>query len=73
VIIAGGGTASICLATRLSEQPQLQILVVEAGGSHNDDPAVLTPGLARTLSANAKYDWEFQSIPQVCNTSSLEE
>jgi choline dehydrogenase-like flavoprotein len=69
VIIGGGGTAGITLAARLPEEPKLHILVLEAGGSHDNDPTVLNPGLARKLLGNPKYDWEFQSTPQVCNTT----
>ena len=71
VIIAGGGTAGIALATRLSEVPQLRILVLEAGGNHDNDPTVLTPGLASLLAKNDKYDWEFQTSPQVYSITSL--
>lgn len=30
-IIAGGGTAGLCLAGRLAENPEVSVLVIEAG------------------------------------------
>ncbi|KAI9642708.1 hypothetical protein NHQ30_008439 [Ciborinia camelliae] len=66
-IIIGGGTAGLTVACRLSEDPNLQILVVEAGANLVDDPNILTPGLVGTLYDNPKYDWEFKTVPQVIN------
>ncbi|KAK2760407.1 hypothetical protein FQN54_002477 [Arachnomyces sp. PD_36] len=63
-IIAGGGTAGLVLASRLTEDPDCSVLVVEAGANRKDDPAILTPGMAMSLWGNPMYDWEYFSEPQ---------
>ncbi|KAJ4246021.1 hypothetical protein NW762_013765 [Fusarium torreyae] len=64
-IIIGGGTAGLTVASRLSEDAAIRVLVVEAGCDHVDDPLVTTPGLVTALIGNGTYDWKFTSVPQV--------
>lgn len=61
--IVGGGTAGLCVAARLSENPDVKVGVIEAGKDLMDDPQVYTPGLYPTMIGREKYDWCFQSEP----------
>ncbi|KAI0437978.1 oxidoreductase [Xylaria telfairii] len=62
-IIAGGGTAGIALAARLSQASQQRALVLEAGLDHSNDPRVKTPAFYSALfGTNA--DWGFQTTAQ---------
>ena len=72
VIIAGGGTAGLVLANRLSST-SLRIGVIEAGHFNPaGDPLIDTPfapgSLINDPSASAignpNYDWSFVSVPQ---------
>lgn len=64
-VVVGGGTAGLAVAARLSEDVEMRVLVVEAGGDRTADPLVMTPGLTPTLYGKDEYDWGFTSVPQV--------
>lgn len=63
-IIIGGGTAGLVLSARLSENPNVKVLVIEAGADQHDDPRVNTPGMWSTLIKSSS-DWVFDTVPQV--------
>ncbi|KAI1843115.1 hypothetical protein JX266_010642 [Neoarthrinium moseri] len=63
VVIIGGGTSGLVLANRLSEDPNLQVIVLESGQDRSADPNTLTPG-AWPLLSNSPADWTFQTVPE---------
>lgn len=68
-VIVGGGTAGLVVAARLSENPKVQVGVLEAGPAHLGDPMILTPALYPKLLGNPEYDWIHRSVPQVSHSA----
>ena len=62
-VIVGAGSAGCVLAHRLSEQPDLRVLLLEAGGSDSNPFIHMPAGLAR-LVGNARIDWRYYTEPQ---------
>lgn len=62
-VIVGAGSAGCVLARRLSDDPSVSVLLVEAGPP---DTSVLirTPAAVGALLRHPKYNWNFQSAPQ---------
>lgn len=65
-LIIGGGTAGLTVAARLSEDPTIQVGVLEAGDAHLHDQSLLTPAAFATIIESPDYDWQLRTIPQVC-------
>jgi choline dehydrogenase len=59
-VIAGGGLAGCILAARLSEDPNVQVLLVEAGGSPDSIWIRMPAGMGR-LFVNPTYNWCFMA------------
>ncbi|KAL8827469.1 MAG: hypothetical protein Q9191_003163 [Dirinaria sp. TL-2023a] len=56
-IVVGGGTAGNVVAGRLAENPDVSVLVVEAGpGNPRDEATITNPARAMELRGS-KYDW----------------
>ena len=68
-VIVGGGTSGLVLANRLSENPNVSIIVLEAGENHLDDPRVNIPAFWASL-VGTELDWQFRSLSQVCSRAS---
>lgn len=60
IVIVGGGTAGLIVAARLSEDPGLQVAVLESGEDDSLNPNVQTPGVYGSLR-NGPLDWGFNS------------
>lgn len=58
-IIVGGGTSGLVAASRLTEDPSVKVLVLEAGANRLDDPRITTPGLATSTYDDPDFDWCF--------------
>lgn len=70
-IVVGGGTSGLVVASRLTEDPNVSVLVIEAGGDKTNDPFVNTPGFMGALYGKEEYDWNFSSVPQVSSANTL--
>src|SRR5581483_11283224 len=61
-VIVGSGTAGSVLAHRLTEDPQVRVLLLEAGGSWIPASVDVAP-LWFTL-LGSEVDWDYRSVPQ---------
>jgi choline dehydrogenase-like flavoprotein len=62
-IIVGAGSAGCVLAARLSEDPDVTVCLIEAGGGGNS-PLVRTPAGAAVMLPYKLNNWGFETLPQ---------
>ncbi|MEM1341740.1 MAG: GMC family oxidoreductase N-terminal domain-containing protein [Pseudomonadota bacterium] len=64
-VIAGGGSAGSVLAARLSEDPNVSVCLIEAGGGGNGILVRLPVGVVAMLPGRPPINnWAFSSVPQ---------
>jgi choline dehydrogenase len=64
-VIVGGGSAGSVLANRLSEDPSVSVLVLEAGRSDYPwDVFIHMPAALAFPIGNRLYDWRYESEPE---------
>lgn len=63
VVIVGGGSAGAVLAARLSENPDRQVLLLEAGPDSAGVDEITIPAAFSTLFRTA-WDWTYDTVPQ---------
>ncbi|KDR69729.1 hypothetical protein GALMADRAFT_128311 [Galerina marginata CBS 339.88] len=63
-IVVGGGTAGLAVASRLTEDPNISVVVLEAGPNAENLPDIFIPGMASIGPSFMALNWFYETIPQ---------
>ncbi len=63
-IIIGAGSAGCVLAARLSADPAIKVLLLEAGGKDSSLLVKMPAGVGALISAKGDYNWGFWTQPE---------
>ncbi|MCI1024710.1 GMC family oxidoreductase N-terminal domain-containing protein [Pseudomonas putida] len=61
-IVVGAGSSGCVVASRLSEDPHVRVLLIEAGGSMEDFWVNTPAGMAK-LFGSERFNWRFKTAP----------
>src|ERR1700737_3833689 len=62
-VVVGGGSGGCAVASRLSEDPNISVALLEAGGK-DDNWVVTTPGAMILMISGKVNNWAFDTVPQ---------
>ncbi|KAH6912226.1 pyranose dehydrogenase [Coprinopsis sp. MPI-PUGE-AT-0042] len=64
-IVVGGGIGGSVVASRLTENPSLSVLLIEAGPDNEGALGLIVPGYAYSGDINnTLYNWNYETVPQ---------
>ncbi|KAJ6483644.1 alcohol oxidase [Mycena vulgaris] len=63
-VVVGGGTAGLTVASRLTEDKNVNVAVLEAGFNAEGLPEVFIPGLIGTGISFTTLNWAYATVPQ---------
>ncbi|MGZ6010110.1 MAG: GMC family oxidoreductase, partial [Rhizomicrobium sp.] len=62
-LVVGGGSSGCVVASRLSEDPDTSVALMEAGGT-GDSWFINTPGAGIFMAPTKLHNWAFETVPQ---------